>query len=186
MTDCERSFLNAKIADMKRNMRTAGQSNEDDAWSNYVDVTPKFLATVVSVDPGYNLSHHAEHRRFRVCIIEHDEDPVPYVHVFYERSTDDSAGINVSYICLGSSEYNRHRHNRMKTLNSRELRDLTKFFETESKTYSKYSNGKLYLMTNWDIAVSLWLQRKPESKKYFIRGNDGRFIMPNYMKLKRR
>lgn len=180
-------FIEAKLADMQRNIDTVKRlvsGSSDDQLDSFVDITPSFLAEMAEIDPSYNDRVNKKNRRFRVCVFENGEGPVPHVHIYYEHKGDTNHGRSktVSYVCLHEAKYAPQHINETKILNSKERRDLIDFFSCGTGTYRKDSSGEMYEITNWESAVMTWIAHSRGSTKYFDAVN-GRFIMPDYREL---
>lgn len=184
--------LYRKLMRMDGNIKLAKRivTHESHRWDDFLPegVTAddeEFFVELAEIYSRYNEDNNISRNRFRVCIFEGKEGPVPHVHVFYDRKDSKNHGKNkhIAYICLGTAEYAPQHLKETKILNSQEKKDLVKFFNTERDLYKKDNNGNLYRMTCWEEAVDRWIQNKRGSEKFFEVDENGRFIMPDYMEL---
>ena len=115
--------------------------------------------------------------------IESNEGPIPHVHVFFGKS-------KLAYIKLGSAEY-LNGHNKSYVLNSKERKELVRFFNADINVSIPTKTGvEVITLTVWQYAVSLWqsfIQSDDEKLKVFnkeIKVKDGQWLMPDYNELK--
>lgn len=170
---------------------TEAAINNQYTWGSYIpeNVTDenKFFMEMAEIYPKYNSDHNIKDNKFKVCVFEGNEGPIPHVHIFFEHKTGENHGNNktVSYVCLGTAEYAPQHKKETKILNSHERKALSKFFDTEiPNRFAKDKNGNLYAVTCWQECVQHWMDENPGSEKYFeINEETGLYTMPDYSKL---
>lgn len=136
----------------------------------------ELLMEMAEIYRGYNKDHNIRNG-FRVWI-EPNEGLVPHVHVVFKGKN----GPETAYVCLCKAEYLSGHDSRI--LNTKERKDLQRFFETEVETVRG-------TMTCWELAVFDWEQNiigdriKTEAfKNAFEYDDNGNMVMPDYTKLK--
>lgn len=141
----------------------------------------RFFREMAEIYPKYNQDHNIKgNRRFRMSVVEGGEGPVPHVHVYYEHKGSKE---DVAYICLGKAEYSPQHIKETKILNSREKKDLIKFFETQRDVFIKDKNGELFQLTCWYEAVRIWINAYGNADAFDVDEETGLYIMPDYTKL---
>lgn len=160
-------------------------------WDDYIPkgITDEnqFFGEMAEIYPQYNKDNNIKSAGFRVCVFENKEGPIPHVHIYYEHKGETNHGTikTVAYVRLDRAEYAPQHEDETKVLNSKERKNLVKFFSTEMPdVYGRDKNEKFYQRTCWEECVRHWIDENPGSEKYFdIDEETGRFIMPDYSEL---
>ena len=152
-----------------------------------IDNADYFFMEMAEIYPKYNDDYNIRKIKFRVCIFEKGEGPVPHIHVFFEHKEDKNHGKDrtVAYICLGSNEYAPQHDKETKVLNSKERKALVTFFNTYRKgAYISGKDGNPIPANCWQECVDRWIQNNYDSEKYFkIDEETGLYVMPDYSEI---
>lgn len=164
--------------------------NEFGEWTYFApdNVTADdFFKEMAEIYPKYNEEHNIKTNRFKVCVFEGTEGPIPHVHVYFDQKDTKNHGNikSVAYICLATPKYAPQHEKETKILNYQERKALVQFFNTEiPNSYGKDNKGNFYQKTCWQACVEHWIDENSGSEKYFeIDKNTGFYIMPDYTKL---
>ena len=115
----------------------------------------------------------------QVEIEQRGEGPIPYVHVYHNKSRNPR---ECSCVRLDKAEYTVH-HKTEKPLPRKLKHQFIELMNTPSGEYMKNKNGEIVELNGHQVAVKIWRATYGDDYSLFNFDSDGIPITPDYEKL---